>query len=211
MSWTMKATKGGGEGGFEKATPGNHVAVLVGIIDLGHQWEEGFQGAKARYKPKVYLVWELVTKKKAGSTENHLIAVDLTFSFNENAKLRKWIESRTGKKTPDGAEVDILAELGQPCLLNVVASASGFPKVEGMTGIPDGLPVPTPQTKPAAWKLDPAKLADIPAWAPWLYGRSIAEVVRASREVAGDTRGGAVPVGAGVGGGDDIETGPAPF
>jgi hypothetical protein len=62
-----------------------------------------------------------------------------------------------------------------------------------------------------AWKLDPARLADIPAWAPWLYGRSIAEVVRASREVAGDTRGGAVPVGAGVGGGDDIETGPAPF
>ena len=45
MSWTATANKSDGKGGgFEKAPPGTHPAVLVGIIDLGHQWQDPYGG-----------------------------------------------------------------------------------------------------------------------------------------------------------------------
>lgn len=208
MSWTATANKSEG-GGYEKAPAGNHPAVLVGLIDLGEQWKEPFSAApdpktgkvpKAKWQRQVYYVYELVTKKRTNMDANHLIAIDLTFSMHEKSKMRLWAEARTGRAIPDGAVYDITQELGQPVLLNVKMKGD-WPKIEGVSGVPDGFPVPDPKTKPVAWKLDPAKLDEIPAWVPYLYGEKIADVVRRSKQIAGDrkteTR---EPVGSQVGG-----------
>lgn len=217
MSFTATASKG--EGGFEKAPPGNHPAVLVGIIDLGEQWEEPFNSKpdptsgkvqKAKWVRKVYYVYELVTKKRAGMAGNHLIAIDLTFSMNEKAKLRKWVEARLGKTLPDGAEYDVTQELGQPVLLNV-KEKNGYPRIDGVSGVPEGLSVPAPHFKPAAWVLDPAKLSEVPGWVPYLYGRKITDVIRDSRQIKGERKAQPEPVGAGVGADDDGEDKEIPF
>src|SRR5687768_1016144 len=118
MSWSMTANKGGG--GSVKAPAGNHRAVLVGIFDMGRQWQDGFQGAEGKWQHRAYFVWELVDEPIAGTAKNHVIGIDLTLSLNEKAKLRKWIEARTGKAIPDGTPFDPTTELGQPCMLNVV-------------------------------------------------------------------------------------------
>lgn len=217
MSFTATANKSDG-GGFEKAPAGTHPAVLVGIIDLGEQWVEPFGNGKgdngkeqkATWKRQLYYVYELVTKKKAGAGGNHLIAIDLNFSMNEKAKMRKWVEARTGKKIPDGTDYDVMNELGQPVLLTVELKGD-FPRISGVTGVPEGYTVPAPHVKPVAWKADPAKLAEIPSWVPYLYGRKIADVVRECRAIKGERREQPKREAVGAGAGDDGEDKEIPF
>lgn len=189
MSWTATANKSDGKGGgFEKAPPGNHPAVLVGMIDLGNQWQDPYGGeGEGRWEHRLYYVFELVTKKRASVAGNHLIAIDLKLSMHEKAKMRQWVESRTGVKIKDGEQYDVSKELGQPCLLQVVEK-NGYPRIAGLMGIPEGLPVPPAMTKPVAWKLDANNIDAIPEWVPFLYGQSIKEVVRNCKEIKGDRK-----------------------
>lgn len=179
----MTANKGGGGG--EKAPPGNHLAVLVGVFSMGTQ-ENDFQGDVTRQR-RAFFVWELVGATIAGTTKNHVIGIDLNLSLNEKAKLRKWIEARTGKAIPDGTPFNPATELGQPCLLNVVEKG-GYPKIAGVAALPKGMPNPTPTYKPTLTTLDDfkANAGCIPEWCPWLYGSPLADHIRASIELAGD-------------------------
>lgn len=186
-AWSMTAGKGQG-GGTEKAPPGNHVAVLVGIFDMGRQWQEPFDKSKeGYYQHRAYFVWELVNEQIAGTTgKNHVIGIDLTLSLNEKAKLRKWVEARTGRVIPDGSAFDPTTELGQPCMLNVVEK-NGYPKVEGVAAVPKGTTVPGPTYTPVAVLLSEFEAGTpIPDWCPWLYGSPLADHINACEEIGGD-------------------------
>lgn len=185
MSWAMTASKGGG-GGAVKAPAGNHLAVLVGLFDLGHQLDD-FDPAKSKWQHRAFFVWELVGEKVAGTDKNHLIGIDLTLSLNEKAKLRRWIEARTGKPIQDGATFDPTTELGKPCMLNVVEK-NGYPKVDGVAAVPAAFlkSLPPAGYAPVAVRLDEFQAGTpIPEWCPYLYGSPLAEHVRASREIGG--------------------------
>jgi hypothetical protein len=189
--WKQKASKGKGDGsGFEKAPPGNHPAVLVAIVDMGTQSQE--YAGQQKWQRRAYFVWELVTEKMSGTKDrNHLIAIDLTVSLNEKAKLRKWIEARAGKAMPEGTDYDILKELGKPCLLTVVEKESNgnkYPKIEGVTAVPKGVKVDPPQNQPFSWSLDDYEkegTVEIPDWVEslWLYGEPISEHIKRCREI----------------------------
>jgi hypothetical protein len=186
-AWTQKATSKGSGGDFEKAPVGNHPAVLVAIIDMGRQ-EQEFQG-KVTTPHRAYFVWELVTEKVSGTKgTNHVIAIDLTVSLNEKAKLRQWIEARIGRKMSEEAEYDISIELGQSCLLDVIANKKGYPVVNGMKAIPKGLTVTSPQRKPIAITLDEYKAnpAVIPDWVPYCYGKPLSDIIDACEEFKKD-------------------------
>ncbi|HYH67427.1 MAG TPA: hypothetical protein VD866_22200 [Urbifossiella sp.] len=183
-AFTAKATSG--SGGTEKAPAGNHPAILVAIVDMGTQQTE-YQGTQ-KWQRRGYFVWELVTEKVSGTKDrNHVIALDLAISLNEKAKLRKFIESRTGKKIEEGAELDVDTELGQKCLLGVVSNAKGYPRVETVSAVPKGLPFPEPQTKPFAITLAEFRGGTpIPDWVPYLFGEPLADVIARCKEIAGD-------------------------
>lgn len=176
MGWKTKAKKGG-DGEFEKAPIGNHPAVLIGMIGMGIQ-ENEFNGQKTQQRRALF-VWELVTEKnKAG--QNHIIAIDLTVSLGEKAKLRGWIEARTGKPIPEGHEYDISKELGKPCLLSVTEN-KGYPKVSGMAAIPKGMEVAKPSRQPFLWDVDQIGAngeITLPDWIPWLYGEPLTEHIK---------------------------------
>ncbi len=179
----IKATTGGG--GTEKAPAGNHAAVLVGLFDMGHQWQEPFSAKdKGYWAHRAFFVWELVNEKVAGATKNHVIGIDLTLSLGEKAKLRKFIEGRTGKKLAADAELDPMTELGQACLLNVIEK-NGYPKIEGVAALPKGMPAPAPGYKPVAVGLEEFRAGgvSIPEWVPYLYGSPLADHIKASREI----------------------------
>lgn len=184
MSFNLKVSKGSG-GGSEKPPAGNHLAVLVGVFDMGTQ-ENTFQGQDAKWQRRAFFVWELVGEKISGTKKNHVIGVDLTLSLNEKAKLRKWIEARTGKVIPEGSEFDISKELGQPCMLNVVEK-NGYPKIDGVAAVPSAfLKSMPPATYPlTAVDLDQfmSKAATIPEWCPWLYGSHLADHINACKEI----------------------------
>jgi hypothetical protein len=136
------------------------------------------------------MVWELVTEQNK-SGKNFLIGHDINISLNEKAKLRKWIEARTGRPIPEGSEYDISKELGQPCLLNVVEK-NGYPKVEGVSGVPKGTTVPPATRTLVSWMLDDYATAgrvDLPEWIPWLFGRAITDHIMDCKEiVTGDVK-----------------------
>lgn len=182
MSWNMKV---GGGGGTEKAPAGNHVAVLVGIFDMGTQLDD-FDPKVQKWQRRAFFVWELVGEKVAGTGKSHVIGIDLTLSLNEKSKLRKWVQARRGSPIPDGQQFDISSELGQPCLLNVI-ERNGYPKVDGVAAVPKGLPVPKPTYTPTAVSLEQFLAKEpIPEWCPWLYGNPLADHVAACKEVGGE-------------------------
>jgi hypothetical protein len=177
-----------GDGGRkEKAPAGNHPAVLVAVVDMGTQDVE-YQGEK-KTQHRVYWVWELVHEKVAGAKdENHVVAIDLTFSMHEKSTMRKWVQARAGVKLPDGQPYDVTKELGQPCLLNVVLNKNGYPKVDGVSALPKGMTCPAPQRKPFLWTLADYKRTgqiELPGWLPWLYGKPIRDYVAACQEIVG--------------------------
>lgn len=180
--WKQKATSKGGDS--EKPPVGNHPAVLVAIIDMGCQ-EQEYQG-NVTYPHRAYFVWELVAEKMSGTKDrNHLIAIDLTVSLNTKAKLRQWIEGRVGKQMPEDAEYDISKELGQPCMLDVIANKKGYPVVNGMKAVPKTMTVPPAKTTPVIITLDEFKAnpAVIPEWIPYCYGEPLSEVIGRCREL----------------------------
>lgn len=193
MEWNVSA----GGGNFEKAPAGNHPAVLVALVDLGMQWMDAYKDRPGKYMRKSFWVWELVTKKQAGMKDrNLLITADLTVSLHENATMTAWLKARLGRTPPDN--YNIFLELGQPCLLSVVEEG-GYPKVKGMSAIPDGFTIPAAQHKPFGFKLNPKdpSLETLPDWLPYRYGRPVADVIRESKEIAGD-RSKAAPAGGGA-------------
>ena len=180
--WNQTAKKGG-DAQFEKSPPGNHPAVLVAIIDMGTQINE-YQGTETCQR-RAFFVWELVTKKMSGTKAvNHLIGIDLTVSLNEKAKLRKWVEARQGRHIPEGGEYDITKELGQSCLLNIVEK-NGYPKIDGVSAVPDGLSVPTAQRELFLCSLDEftSGAKTLPEWVPYLYGEPLADHIKRCEEL----------------------------
>jgi hypothetical protein len=190
-AWKTTANNKGGSGSgeFEKAPPGNHRAILVAMIDLGQQRQEPYDaGGKVTWPHRIYWCWELCDEKKSGSTANHVIGLDLTFSLHEKAKMRGFVEARMGKKIPDGAEFDITTELGQLCLLNVIEKDS-YTKIDGISAIPKAMGIAKPTYPITLIGLDELQSGakKIPDWLPFLYGESLNDVWKRAKELAGET------------------------
>jgi hypothetical protein len=184
--WNQEAKKKG-DGDYPKAPPGNHPAVLVAIVDLGHQ-ENNYQG-NVTVQRQAYFCWELVNEKQPNSNANFLIGNSLTVSLNEKAKLRKWIQSRIGRTIADGEKYDIRQELGQPCLLNVIEK-NGYPQIDNVGPLPRGMACPPPKNAPFLWSMEnmPAdRKINLPAWLPWSYGSPLGAIIMGSYEMTGKT------------------------
>jgi hypothetical protein len=180
MGWEIPAS---GQA-TEKPPVGNHRAVLVGLFDMGRQWQEPFNaGDKGYYSHRAFFVWELCDELVSGTNNNHVIGIDLTLSVKDTAKLYKWVKARTGK-APEGG-FNPMSELGQACLLSVIDN-KGYPKVDGMSALPKAMSAPAPTYKPTAVSLDEFRGGTpIPEWCPWLYGSQLADHIRACEEIGG--------------------------
>jgi len=181
MGWEIQKSSGA----TEKPPVGNHLAVMVGVFDMGKQFQEPFKaGDKGYWAARAFFVWELVGEKMTGADRNHVIGIDLTLSTDERSKLRKWVEARTGK--PMVPPFDPTTELGLGSFLSVIANKKGYPVVNGMAALPKGIPVPPPTYKPVAISLDEYRAgAKIPEWCPWLYGSPLEEWIKACQQLGG--------------------------
>lgn len=185
MGWVTKVSNKGGD--FEKPPVGNHPAVLVAIIDMGTQEQEYLNQTKSL--PRAYFIWELVDAKMSGTKDvNHVIAIDLTVSLNKKAKLRQWIESRVNKQMPEDFEYDITKELGQKCMLDVIANKKGYPVVNGMKSVPAKLSFSPAQRSPVFISLDDFREKGesiLPEWTPYCYGEPLADIINRCHEITG--------------------------
>jgi hypothetical protein len=199
--WNQKATTGGGD--FESCPAGNHPAVLVALIDLGTQ-NDTFPGQEPRQVRKVFLVWEVPGEKKADGS-SHFTGRTYPCLFSPKAGLRVMIEKWRGKEFAEDEEFELDKMLGKSCLLSLVdkESAKGktYTKIDGVAGLPKGLPPVKPTVTPFAWSIGDGEIP-AQAWLPYVHGSPLKTVVESSPEWK---EAGGQAVGASAGGNDEIE------
>lgn len=191
-AWTATTKKDTGGADYENAPAGNHPAVLVAIIDLGTQ-ENNFTPGETKLQHRCFWVWELVgSRKKDGKP--FTAGMELTFSMHEKSKMRKFVQARTGTTLPDSIDYDITQELGQPCLLRMIATKNGdkeYVNVDGPSGLVTGMPVPVATLPKFAWNIADWKAGtpiSFPEWVPFSYGTSIEDIVCDSAELKGKAK-----------------------
>ncbi len=149
--------------------PGVYMAVCVGVLDLGEQYSEMFKN----YRNEVQIVWEIPseTVEIDGETKPRQLSRTFSVATSRKANLRAIISSWNGKTYSDDefGELDLFAQIGKPCMLNVVLNDSGeYSNVDSVVPMPKGVPAPVSTTPPIRWDMDAwddAVFQTLPEWA----------------------------------------------
>ena len=149
--------------------PGVYMAVCVGVIDLGEQYSEMFKN----YRNEVQIVWEIPseTVEIDGETKPRQLSRTFSVATSRKANLRAIISSWNGKTYSDDefGELDLFAQIGKPCMLNVVLNESGeYSNVDSVVPMPKGVTAPVSTTPPIRWDMDAwddAVFQTLPEWA----------------------------------------------
>jgi hypothetical protein len=137
---------------------GSHVAVCVGVYDLGTQTET-FDG-KTKTAMKCWIDFQL-TEEKSENNGPVTIGSFFSVSLHEKATLRKFLDSWRGRPfTQDELKGFHLGKLlGVPCMLNVIhenkAEGKVRDKIAAIMTLPKGMNKPSPSIKPVMIELEP--------------------------------------------------------
>lgn len=118
MSFKMKA---GGNGDFERPTPGTKMGLCYGLVDIG------VQPTNFGQKQQVIILWELPDELMQDGRPFG-VSKTYTASMNEKAQLRKDIESWRGRKFASDEEAEayeVPKILGQACLITLSETTKG--------------------------------------------------------------------------------------
>lgn len=189
-AFKIKASSGGGD--FSVPPPGNHPAVLVGLVDVGTQ-EEEYQGVRKSAR-KVFLAWELTGEADPATGKNFIVGRDYTASMHERSALRAIIEKWRGKALGDDEEFELTKILGKPCLLSLVHKQSQtgktYAKIDSIGALPKGMTAPPATITPFSWEIEGGDVSKIPDWMPRVYGELIKDVIARAEEITspGETK-----------------------
>lgn len=135
---------------FDPMPAGSFPARCYSVIHIGTVPVE-FQG-ETKLVDKVRLGFEFPTETKVFKEEKgeqpYVLSIEMTLSFHQRAKLRKFIEDWQGKKLTDEVAWDFDLEniVGKDGLANVVQSESKnkavYANIQGLTPLPKGLKCP---------------------------------------------------------------------
>ncbi len=189
--FTGKPKSGEGGGSFEVPSVDVHEARIVAMIDLGSH-EESFKGEPAKVRRKVYLAFEL-DEKMSASTFNHVVGVEYALSFHERANLRKLAEALLNDGVSFGAddEIDFKALVGQPCTVQIkhkksADGAKSYADVGDVGALSKKARdrVFKPARGPLLWFIG-QPMPTWPDWLPRIFGETIPDKIKRSRELAG--------------------------
>jgi hypothetical protein len=140
-------------GDFRPAPAGTHLAVCVGIIDLGTSDSE-YQGA-VRRRNQIIIRWEL-PDALMDDGQPFLVSAWFTNSLNEKSTLRHALETWRGREfTPKELQgFDLESILGKQCMLSIIHK-DGKARVNAVMAAPQGTPKRTCYNLPSAFWIDP--------------------------------------------------------
>jgi hypothetical protein len=181
---------------YDLPPAGAHSGALVGAISLGSHWES-FEGKEARKTGKIQLVWEILIEVDGRDSQVH---VGQTFnvpldrhgqpSFGPRAKLKEFLESWIGKPYQRTDRISPVPMIGQPCLVTVqhrtTKGGNDFALVTACGPLPKGMSPLTPRVIPVIYDAASKELPPNERWIPFVYGKSVSEVVKSSLEHGGD-------------------------
>lgn len=142
---------GGGE--FEQCPAGSHVALCVGLIDLGTQ--HGEYNGKQTTRQQIIIRWE-TPDEHLEDGQPFLVSAFYTNSLGEKSKLRPLLEAWRGRPfSPEELQrFDLQNILGKPCLLNVIHNDNNKARVTGVMALPKGMTAPKPHNPLSAFWID---------------------------------------------------------
>lgn len=142
---------GGGE--YQQCPAGSHIAVCVGLVDLGTQHGE-YQG-KPVTREQIIIRWE-TPDELMDDGQPFLVSAFYTNSLGEKANLRKILEAWRGRQFTEEElkGFDLQNILGVACMLNVAHNDAGKARVQAVMALPKGTPKPKPHNPCKAFWID---------------------------------------------------------
>jgi hypothetical protein len=134
------------------------------------------------------------------------------------SRLRQLLEEFEGRDFADGENINIASFVGRPCVVEIgtIYSNSGrqYREVVSCRKPEKGLSVPAPTMQPFTFLIDDEMSPGDPVIhprVPHLYGKRIADVIKASQEWAGRNRAATPSVAVAVAIKDDSEESDIPY
>lgn len=159
-----------GNGDFERAPEGTHVARCISIVDMGMQTST-FSGEE-KSAHKVHVAFELSHERDAKGRP-FIVSKRYTVSLHEKASLRKDLEAWRGKSfsKDELAAFDLSKLCGVACMVTVkhTNSADGsktYANIVAISGLPKGMEQPpAAEADPLVFTLtDPWNRDAVPEW-----------------------------------------------
>lgn len=173
---TLKLKPNDNGGNFEPVPEGLHLAICIGVWDVGLQWNDKWGIAQ----PKGVVMWELpddrIDVEKDGKKVNLPMSISkrYTLSLNKKANLRRDLEGWRGRSfAEEEAELfDLNAILGKGCQLNIVHEKKGdktYANIQSIVGLPKGMKLREPENPLRFFEIEPDSEIIIPDTAPeWI-------------------------------------------
>ena len=148
--------------------PGVYLAVCVGVIGIGEQYDKWAN----EYQNKVMLVWEIPseTVEINGKQETRLQDKEFKWSDYETSNLRSVASTLMGRSFSDTEfrNFDLDDLVGTSCQIQVVQSSTGKSSyVKSVVALPKGFPIPKATVTPMIWwakKWNDEAFAKLPEW-----------------------------------------------
>lgn len=162
--------------------PGVYMAICIGCVDLGEQYNETFKN----HSNKCLYIFELIgeTIEVDGEMKPRQLSKEFAISSSSKSNLRKFIESWNGKSYTDDdfMELDLFDQIGKSCQLNVVLNdTKEYANIDNLMPLPRGVPAFTTETAPVRWDMsawDDEVFKTLPEW--------IQDKIKKSTEYAAD-------------------------
>ena len=135
--------------------PGVYMAICIGCVDLGEQYNETFKN----YANKCLYMFELIgeTVEVDGEQKPRQLSKEFTISASSKSNLRKFIESWNGKSYSDDefADLDLFDQIGKSCQLNVVLNdTKEYANIDNLMPLPRGMAAFKTETPTVRWDMD---------------------------------------------------------
>lgn len=161
----------GGDNEVVLVSEGVHLAVCVGIFELGTQHSPIFD----RDLKKVLIMWEVPDETiKIEDEEKPLVISKIyTASLNQQANLRHDLESWRGRVFTDDEitkGVDLRVFLGKGCQIQVIhqpnkAGDRTYANISGIMSLPKGVKPPEPKNKLIYFEIENEEIPEgTPEW-----------------------------------------------
>lgn len=154
---------------------GTYMAVCVGVIDIGTQYNERFKNSS----PKVILIFEIPSERVdvEGESKPRWMSGTYTNSINDKSKLTEILTAWRGKQFNDvELEIgfDLTQMLGEAAMIQVVQSEKDgrvYANLAGVSGIPKGLPSPKAESELLCYDMDSPDSSVFDKLPEWIQGK----------------------------------------
>lgn len=166
---------------------GYQPARLIGLIDLGTHIEE-YQGASKEAR-KIYLLWELTAEPIKGTEFNHVMGKMYTLSYHAKSALRQMLEQRRGKVFQEGEDINLHKVLGLDFLLTIShkeGKERSYATISAVGPPMKGQTVPPAKRSHLTYEIGTGQPIPNQAWLPFIFGRSVKEMIEDSQEMKGE-------------------------